>query len=84
MCVTCRCLVNLELFSPLTLNPLTAGVAYILVFSFYYHIMYHLLNMLKIKCDINPQYLKTVDLHFVKFRLNNLAGKGFKRLNTFV
>ena len=28
--------------------------------------MYHLLNMLKIKCDINQQYLKTVDLHFVK------------------
>ena len=27
---------------------------------------YHLLNMLKIKCDINQQYLKTVDLHFVK------------------
>ena len=24
------------------------------------------LNMLKIKCDINKQYLKTVDLHFVK------------------
>ena len=22
--------------------------------------------MLKIKCDINQQYLKTVDLHFVK------------------
>ena len=36
--------------------------------------------MLKIKCDINRQYLKTVDLHFVKskFRLNNLAVKGLK------
>ena len=56
--------------------------------------------MLKIKCDINQQYLKTDDLHFVrsefflltwscgshqrdtissgwKFRLNNLAAKGF-------
>ena len=24
------------------------------------------LNMLKIKCDINQQYFKTVDFHFVK------------------
>ena len=47
-------------------NPLTAGAAYIRVFIFYYHIKYHLLNMLKIKCDINQQYLKTVDLHFVE------------------
>ena len=50
----------------LTLNPLTAGVAYIRVFIFYYHIKYHLLNLLKIKCDINQQYLKTVYLHFVE------------------
>ena len=28
-------------------------------------VKYHLLNMLKIKCDINQQYLKTVDLHIV-------------------
>ena len=34
-------------------NPLTAGVAYIRVFIFYQHITYHLLNMLKIKYDIN-------------------------------
>ena len=27
---------------------------------------YHLLNMLKIKYDINKQYLKLDDLHFVK------------------
>ena len=47
-------------------NPVTAGAAYIRVFIFYHHIKYHLLNMLKIKCDINQQYLKTVDLHFVK------------------
>ena len=47
-------------------NPLTAGVAYIRVFIFYQHIKYHLLNMLMIKYDINQQYLKTVDLHFVK------------------
>ena len=38
-------------------NPLTAGVAYIRVFIFYYHIKYRLVNMLKIKCDINQQYL---------------------------
>ena len=60
--------------------------------------------MLKIKCDINQQYLKTVDLHFVKselfsltwscgtrqrnttssgwkFRLNNLAVRGFYGVN---
>ena len=47
-------------------NPLTAGAAYIRVFIFYQHIKYHLLNMFKIKCDINQQDLKTVDLHFVK------------------
>ena len=35
------------------INPLTAGVAYIRVFIFYKHIKYHILNMLKIKCDIN-------------------------------
>ena len=35
--------------------------------------------MLKLKCDINQQDLKRVDLHFVKseqFSLNNLAVKG--------
>ena len=48
------------------LNPLTAGVAYIRVFILYSHIKYHLLNMLKIKCDINQQYWETVVLHFVK------------------
>ena len=47
-------------------NPLTAGVAYIRVLIFYYHIKYYLLNMLKIKYDINQHYLKTVYLHFVK------------------
>ena len=40
--------------------------AYIRVFIFYEHIKYHILNMLKIKCDINQQDLKRVDLHFVK------------------
>ena len=49
------------------LNPLTAGAAYIRVFVFFVHIKYHLLlNMLKIKWDINQQYFKTVDLHIVK------------------
>ena len=41
-------------------NPSTAGAAYMRVFIFYEHIGYYLLNMLKIKCDINQQYLKTV------------------------
>ena len=41
------------------INPFAAGAAYIRVLIFYYHIKYHLLN---IKCDINQQYLKTVDL----------------------
>ena len=47
-------------------NPITAGVAYIRVFIFYHHIMGHLLNMAKIKCDIKQQELKKVDFHFVK------------------
>ena len=45
------------------INPLTAGAAYIWIFLLYQHIKYHLLNM---KYDINQQYLKTVDIHFVK------------------
>ena len=48
------------------INSFTAGAAYIRVFIFYLHIKYHLLNMLKIKCDINQQYLERIDLHFVK------------------
>ena len=43
-------------------RALTVGAAYIRVFIFYQHI----LNMVKIKCDINQQDLKRVDLHFVK------------------
>ena len=43
----------------------TAGAAYIRDFIFYYHIKYHILNMLKIKRDINQQDLRRVDLHFV-------------------
>ena len=45
-----------------SINPLTAGAAYNRVFILYYHI----LNMLKIKCDINQHELKRVDLYFVK------------------
>ena len=47
-------------------NPLTAGAANIRVFLFNQHIKYHNLNMLRMKCDINQQDLKRVDLHFVK------------------
>ena len=47
-------------------NPLTAGAVYIWVFVFYWHIKYHILKMLRIKCDINQQDLKRVDLYFVK------------------
>ena len=35
--------------------------------------MSHLLNMLKIKCDINQQYLKRVDHYFVKSELFSLT-----------
>ena len=59
-------------------NPLTAGAAYNRVFIFYKHIKYHLLN-LKIKCDINQQYLKTVDLHFVKSEYFSLTWSGGSR-----
>ena len=48
------------------LNPLTAGAAYIRVIIFYYQIKYHLLKMSNKKCDIDQQYRKTVDFHFVK------------------
>ena len=41
-------------------NPLTAGAAYFRVFIFYKHIKYHILNMLKMKCDIDQQDLKRV------------------------
>ena len=44
-------------------NPLTAGAEYIRVFVFFIN---HVLNMLKIKCDINQEDLKRIDLHFVK------------------
>ena len=57
-------LINISYLPGMSINPLTAGAAYIRVFIFYQHIKYHLLNMLK--CDINQQNLKTIDLHFVK------------------
>ena len=47
-------------------NPLTAGAVHIrFFFIFYQHITYQLLNLLKIKHDINQQDLKFVDLHVV-------------------
>ena len=53
-----------NIFNPLTC--LTAGPAYIRIFIF---IKYHILNMLKIKCDINQQDLK--DLTAILSNLNN-------------
>ena len=50
----------------MSLNPLATGAAYFRIFIFYKHIKYHILKMLKNKCDINQQDLKRVDLHFVK------------------
>ena len=48
-------------------HPITAAAAYIQVFIFISTLIeYHILNMLKIKYDINQQDLKRVDLHFVK------------------
>ena len=55
-----------RMFCHFNFNSLTAGAAYIRVFICYYHIKYHILNMLKIKCDINQKDLKRLDLHFVK------------------
>ena len=59
-----------KMYSPriaiLTLNPLTVGAAYIRVFIFYQHIKYHVLNMLKIKCEIKQEDLKRANLYFVK------------------
>ena len=43
----------LHLYILCNINPLTAGVAYIRVFIFYSHNKYHILDMLKIKCDTN-------------------------------
>ena len=52
--------------SALRVNPLTAGAAYIRVYIFHWHIKYHILNMLEIKCDTSQQDLKRVDLYFVE------------------
>ena len=65
-----------RLLLPVVFNPLTAGVAYIRVFIFYQHIKNHLLNTLKIQCDINQHYLDIVDLHFVKSELFSLTPSG--------
>ena len=53
-------------FSAVGVDPLTAGAAYIRVFILYWHIKYHILKMLKNKCDINQHDLKRIDLYFVK------------------
>ena len=53
---------NFPISSP-NINPLTAGAAYIRFFIFKYHIF----NMLQIKCDINQQDLKLLNINFVKF-----------------
>ena len=66
VCLVCLYMTFYVIRNLIPVNPLTAGVAYIGVFIFYWHINYHLLNMLKIKYDINQQYMKTIDLHFVK------------------
>ena len=57
-----------ENVSDVLFNPLTAGVVYIRFFTFFISTLhnYHLLNLLKIKSDINLQDLKFVNLHFVK------------------
>ena len=47
-------------------NPLTAGAAYVRVFISISTLRTTLIIMIKIKCDIKQQYLKRVDLHFVK------------------
>ena len=71
-----------DCFRGMPFNPLTAGAACIRGF-FSWHIKYHVLNMLKIKSDINQQDLKRVDLHFVvdrvsetQLQVGNLAIKG--------
>ena len=47
-------------------NPLTVGPDYIrfLIFLLAHYYKYHILNMLKIKGDINHHDLNIVDLHF--------------------
>ena len=56
-------LLRILTFVHIWVNPLTAGAAYIRVFIF---LLAPPLNMLKIKCDINQQYLISADIHFVK------------------
>ena len=53
---------TIVVISDSSVNPSTAGVAYIQLFIFYLHNKYYILNKLKIKCDINKHYLKTVEL----------------------
>ena len=60
------CSVNIVSLTSIPLQLFNRGAAYIRVFIFYWHIKYHILNMLKINCDVNQQDLKKVDLHFCK------------------
>ena len=54
------------------INPLTAGAAYIRFSFFISTLSTTFKHVTKIKCDINQQYLKTVDFHFAISRyLNN-------------
>ena len=46
--------------------PYSSGAVIIRFLHLYKHIIYQLLNILKIKSDNNQQNLKFADLHFVK------------------
>ena len=59
---------NDHFYQAIIVTPLTACAAYIRVFIFYSHINYHILNMVKIKCDIK-QILK--ELTSILSNLNN-------------
>ena len=51
--------------TPVSLNPLTAGLEYIRVFHFLLSHKVSLSNMLQIKRDVNQKDLKIVNFHFV-------------------
>ena len=52
---------------PCISNLTDNNMQFVSSFTFFYkHITYQLLNLLKIKRDINQQDLKLADLHFVK------------------
>ena len=49
----------------ISFKPSTAGPEYLRFLIFPQHTRYHLSNMVKIKCDINRQYLKIINLHSI-------------------